>query len=77
MRNFFGANKGYEKKVKGCEIFHGKFKGSENFHGNFKGCENIRRKIKGYEKSLPFSEKHSNRVSELKKYRTLIVIEKR
>jgi len=47
VRIFFGANKGYEKKVK--------------------GCENIRRKFKGYENVLPFSEKHSNRVSGLKK----------
>ena len=31
-----------------------------------KGCENIRRKFKGYEHFLPFSEKHSNRVSGLK-----------
>ena len=54
---FFGANKGYEKKVKGCE----------NFHGKFKGCENIRRKFKGYEKFSPFSKKHSNQVSGLKK----------
>ena len=46
VRIFFGANKEYEKKVKGCE----------NFHGKFKECENIRRKFKGYEKCSPFSE---------------------
>ena len=68
---FSGANKGYEKKVEGCENSHGKFKGCENFHGKFKGCENICRKIKGYEKSSPFSVKHSNRVSGLKKDRPL------
>ena len=69
--NFFGANKGYEKKVKGCENFHRKFMGCENFHRKFKGCENIRRKFKGFEKFSLFSEKHSNRVSGLKKDRPL------
>ena len=56
---FFDANKGYEKKVKGCE----------NIHGKFKGYENIRRKFKGFEKLSLFSEKHSNRVSGLKQDR--------
>ena len=58
---FFGA------KIRGT----GKFKGCENFHGKFKGCENIRRKSKGFEKFSLFSEKHSNRVSGLKKDRPL------
>ena len=51
--NFFGANKGYKKKMKGCE----------NFHGKFKGCENFRRKFKGYD----FFTIFSNRISKLKK----------
>ena len=67
MRNFFGANKGYEKKVKGCENFNGKFKGCENFHRKFKGCENFRRKIKGMKNFHHFPKNTPTGYPDLKK----------
>ena len=66
------------EKSKGCETIKGvqfyfgaEVKGCENLFGKSKGCENMRRKFKRYEKFSPFSEKHSNRVSNLKKDRPL------
>jgi hypothetical protein len=42
-----------------------------------KGCENFHGKFKGYENVSPFSEKHSNRLSGLKKDRPLGVLERK
>ena len=53
---------------KGCEFFFG---ANKEYEKKVKGCENFRGKFKGYEKLSPFSEKHSNRVSRLKKDRPL------
>ena len=61
--NFFGANKIYEKRLRGTKI------SMENLRGTKISVENL----KGYEKFAPFSEKHSNRVSGLRKDRRPIL----